>query len=113
MRKGERVTSASAEETYNSLNKYAEPQRNGKSRKLDPVIGRDEEIRRVLQIPVGLKQPYACGRRVEKQPLPKVCPSIVDGDVPDLKDKIVFSLDMGALIAGNTKENLKNVLNQW
>jgi ATP-dependent Clp protease ATP-binding subunit ClpB len=63
------VTSASAEETYNSLNKYAKNLNEmAKEGKLDPVIGRDEEIRRVLQILTGLKQPYACGRtRVGKK----------------------------------------------
>ena len=123
LRKGERVTSASAEETYNSLNKYAknlnELARNGK---LDPVIGRDEEIRRVLQI---------LTRRTKNNPMlvgePGVGKTaiaegfahrIVDGDVPEnLKDKIVFSLDMGALIAGakykgEFEERLKSVVKE-
>jgi ATP-dependent Clp protease ATP-binding subunit ClpB len=117
LRKGERVTSASAEETYNSLNKYAEPQRNGKSRKLDPVIGRDEEIRRVLQIPVGLKTTLCLWEKGGKTAIAEDLPIIVDGDVPDnLKDKIVFSLDMGALIAGKYKgefeERLKSVVKE-
>ncbi|UGS20237.1 ATP-dependent chaperone ClpB [Flavobacterium cyclinae] len=106
IRKGERVTSASAEETYNSLNKYAKNlndlARNGK---LDPVIGRDEEIRRVLQIltrrtknnPMLIGEP-GVGKTAIAEGLAH---RIVDGDVPEnLKDKIVYSLDMGALIAG-------------
>jgi ATP-dependent Clp protease ATP-binding subunit ClpB len=123
LRKGERVTSASAEETYNVLNKYAknlnELAQNGK---LDPVIGRDEEIRRVLQI---------LTRRTKNNPLlvgePGVGKTaiaeglahrIVDGDVPEnLKDKIIFSLDMGALIAGakykgEFEERLKSVVKE-
>ena len=123
LRKGERVTSASAEETYNVLNKYAknlnELAQNGK---LDPVIGRDEEIRRVLQI---------LTRRTKNNPLlvgePGVGKTaiaeglahrIIDGDVPEnLKDKIIFSLDMGALIAGakykgEFEERLKSVVKE-
>jgi ATP-dependent Clp protease ATP-binding subunit ClpB len=123
LRKGERVTSASAEETYNSLNKYAknlnEIDKNGK---LDPVIGRDEEIRRVLQI---------LSRRTKNNPMlvgePGVGKTaiaeglahrIVAGDVPEnLKNKIVFSLDMGALIAGakykgEFEERLKSVVKE-
>ena len=123
LRKGERVTSASAEETYNSLNKYAknlnELARNGK---LDPVIGRDEEIRRVLQIltrrtknnPMLVGEP-GVGKTAIAEGLAH---RIVDGDVPDnLKDKIVFSLDMGALIAGakykgEFEERLKSVVKE-
>jgi len=123
IRKGERVTSTSAEETYNALNKYAknliELARNGK---LDPVIGRDEEIRRVLQI---------LTRRTKNNPLlvgePGVGKTaiaeglahrIVDGDVPEnLKNKIIFSLDMGSLIAGakykgEFEERLKSVIKE-
>jgi len=123
LRKGERVTSASAEETYNSLNKYAknlnELARNGK---LDPVIGRDEEIRRVLQIltrrtknnPMLIGEP-GVGKTAIAEGLAH---RIVDGDVPEnLKDKIIFSLDMGALIAGakykgEFEERLKSVVKE-
>ncbi len=123
LRKGERVTSASAEETYNSLNKYAKNlndlARNGK---LDPVIGRDEEIRRVLQIltrrtknnPMLVGEP-GVGKTAIAEGLAH---RIVDGDVPDnLKDKIIFSLDMGALIAGakykgEFEERLKAVVKE-
>ncbi|OCB73301.1 ATP-dependent chaperone ClpB [Flavobacterium piscis] len=123
LRKGERVTSASAEENYNSLNKYAknlnELARNGK---LDPVIGRDEEIRRVLQIltrrtknnPMLIGEP-GVGKTAIAEGLAH---RIVDGDVPEnLKDKIVFSLDMGALIAGakfkgEFEERLKAVVKE-
>ncbi len=123
LRKGERVTSASAEETYNALNKYAknlnELARNGK---LDPVIGRDEEIRRVLQIltrrtknnPMLVGEP-GVGKTAIAEGLAH---RIVDGDVPEnLKNKIVFSLDMGALIAGakykgEFEERLKSVVKE-
>lgn len=106
LRKGERVTSQSQEETYNSLEKYAKNlNRLADSGKLDPVIGRDEEIRRVLQI---------LSRRTKNNPMligePGVGKTaiveglahrIVQGDVPEnLKDKFIYSLDMGALIAG-------------
>ncbi|AWG26494.1 ATP-dependent chaperone ClpB [Flavobacterium kingsejongi] len=123
LRKGERVTSASAEENYNSLNKFAKNLNQlAKDGKLDPVIGRDEEIRRVLQI---------LSRRTKNNPMlvgePGVGKTaiaeglahrIVDGDVPEnLKDKIVFSLDMGALIAGakykgEFEERLKSVVKE-
>ncbi|RAR50844.1 ATP-dependent chaperone ClpB [Flavobacterium lacus] len=123
LRKGERVTSASAEETYNALNKYAKNLNElAKTGKLDPVIGRDEEIRRVLQI---------LSRRTKNNPMlvgePGVGKTaiaeglahrIVDGDVPEnLKDKIVFSLDMGSLIAGakykgEFEERLKSVVKE-
>ncbi|MBC8882742.1 ATP-dependent chaperone ClpB [Flavobacterium piscinae] len=123
LRKGERVTSASAEETYNALSKYAKNLNDlAKNGKLDPVIGRDEEIRRVLQI---------LSRRTKNNPMlvgePGVGKTaiaeglahrIVDGDVPEnLKDKIVFSLDMGALIAGakykgEFEERLKSVVKE-
>lgn len=123
LRKGERVTSASAEETYNSLSKYAknlnELARNGK---LDPVIGRDEEIRRVLQIltrrtknnPMLVGEP-GVGKTAIAEGLAH---RIVDGDVPEnLKDKIIYSLDMGALIAGakykgEFEERLKSVVKE-
>ncbi|MGO4822153.1 MULTISPECIES: ATP-dependent chaperone ClpB [unclassified Flavobacterium] len=123
LRKGERVTSASAEETYNSLNKYAKNLNElAKSGKLDPVIGRDEEIRRVLQIltrrtknnPMLVGEP-GVGKTAIAEGLAH---RIVDGDVPDnLKEKIVFSLDMGALIAGakykgEFEERLKAVVKE-
>lgn len=123
MRKGERVTSASAEETYNSLNKYAKNLNElAKSGKLDPVIGRDEEIRRVLQIltrrtknnPMLVGEP-GVGKTAIAEGLAH---RIVDGDVPEnLKDKIVYSLDMGALIAGakykgEFEERLKAVVKE-
>jgi ATP-dependent Clp protease ATP-binding subunit ClpB len=123
MRKGERVTSASAEETYNSLNKYAKNLNElAKSGKLDPVIGRDEEIRRVLQIltrrtknnPMLVGEP-GVGKTAIAEGLAH---RIVDGDVPEnIKDKIVFSLDMGALIAGakykgEFEERLKAVVKE-
>jgi ATP-dependent Clp protease ATP-binding subunit ClpB len=123
LRKGERVTSASAEETYNSLNKYAKNLNElARMGKLDPVIGRDEEIRRVLQIltrrtknnPMLVGEP-GVGKTAIAEGLAH---RIVDGDVPEnLKDKIVFSLDMGALIAGakykgEFEERLKSVVKE-
>ncbi len=123
LRKGERVTSASAEETYNSLNKYAKNLNElARTGKLDPVIGRDEEIRRVLQIltrrtknnPMLVGEP-GVGKTAIAEGLAH---RIVDGDVPEnLKDKIVFSLDMGALIAGakykgEFEERLKSVMKE-
>ncbi len=123
IRKGERVTSASAEETYNSLNKYAKNLNElAKNGKLDPVIGRDEEIRRVLQIltrrtknnPMLVGEP-GVGKTAIAEGLAH---RIVDGDVPEnLKDKIVYSLDMGALIAGakykgEFEERLKAVVKE-
>jgi ATP-dependent Clp protease ATP-binding subunit ClpB len=123
IRKGSKVTSASAEETYNALNKYAknlnELASNGK---LDPVIGRDEEIRRVLQIltrrtknnPMLVGEP-GVGKTAIAEGLAH---RIVDGDVPEnLKDKVVYSLDMGALIAGakykgEFEERLKAVVKE-
>ena len=123
LRKGERVTSASAEDTYNSLNKYAKNLNElANSGKLDPVIGRDEEIRRVLQIltrrsknnPMLIGEP-GVGKTAIAEGLAH---RIVQGDVPEnLKDKIVFSLDMGALIAGakykgEFEERLKSVVKE-
>ena len=123
LRKGERVTSASAEETYNALNKYAKNLNElAQSGKLDPVIGRDEEIRRVLQIltrrtknnPILVGEP-GVGKTAIAEGLAH---RIVDGDVPEnLKDKIIFSLDMGALIAGakykgEFEERLKSVVKE-
>lgn len=123
LRKGDRVTSQSAEETYNSLNKYAKNlNQMAEQGKLDPVIGRDEEIRRVLQI---------LSRRTKNNPMlvgePGVGKTaiaeglahrIISGDIPEnLKDKQIFSLDMGALIAGakykgEFEERLKAVVKE-
>ncbi|MEO8516558.1 MAG: ATP-dependent Clp protease ATP-binding subunit, partial [Flavobacterium sp.] len=123
IRKGERVTSTSAEETYNALNKYAKNLNElAKEGKLDPVIGRDEEIRRVLQIltrrtknnPMLVGEP-GVGKTAIAEGLAH---RIVDGDVPEnLKDKVVYSLDMGALIAGakykgEFEERLKSVVKE-
>ena len=123
LRKGERVTSQSAEDTYNSLNKYAinlnQQAQNGK---LDPVIGRDEEIRRVLQIlsrrtknnPILVGEP-GVGKTAIAEGLAH---RIISGDVPEnLRTKQVFSLDMGALIAGakfkgEFEERLKSVVKE-
>jgi ATP-dependent Clp protease ATP-binding subunit ClpB len=123
IRKGDRVTSASQEETYNALNKYAinlnEQARKGK---LDPVIGRDEEIRRVLQIlsrrtknnPILVGEP-GVGKTAIAEGLAH---RIINGDVPEnLKSKQIFSLDMGALIAGakykgEFEERLKAVVKE-
>ena len=123
LRKGERVTSSSAEETYDALNKYGKNLNElAKSGKLDPVIGRDEEIRRVLQIltrrtknnPMLVGEP-GVGKTAIAEGLAH---RIVDGDVPEnLKDKVVYSLDMGALIAGakykgEFEERLKAVVKE-
>ena len=123
IRNGERVTSASAEENYNSLNKYAKNLNDlAKKGKLDPVIGRDEEIRRVLQIltrrtknnPMLVGEPGVGKTAIAEG----IAHRIIQGDVPEnLKDKIVFSLDMGALIAGakykgEFEERLKAVVKE-
>jgi ATP-dependent Clp protease ATP-binding subunit ClpB len=123
LRKGSKVTSASAEETYNALGKYGrnlnELARNGK---LDPVIGRDEEIRRVLQIlsrrtknnPVLIGEP-GVGKTAIAEGLAH---RIINGDVPEnLKSKTVYTLDMGSLIAGakykgEFEERLKAVVKE-
>ena len=123
IRKGARVTSAGAEETYNSLEKYAKNlnllAREGK---LDPVIGRDEEIRRVLQIlsrrtknnPVLIGEP-GVGKTAIAEGLAH---RIINGDVPEnLKSKTIYSLDMGALVAGakykgEFEERLKSVVKE-
>jgi ATP-dependent Clp protease ATP-binding subunit ClpB len=123
LRKGENVTSQSQEETYNSLNKYAKNLNElAENSKLDPVIGRDEEIRRLLQIlsrrtknnPILVGEP-GTGKTAIAEGLAH---RIVDGDVPEnLKNKLIFSLDMGALIAGakykgEFEERLKSVIKE-
>src|SRR5690625_69313 len=123
LRKGERVNSQTAEDTYNALNKYAlnlnEMASDGT---LDPVIGRDEEIRRILQIlsrrtknnPILVGEP-GTGKTAIAEGLAH---RIIAGDIPEnLKDKKVFSLDMGALIAGakykgEFEERLKSVIKE-
>ena len=123
LRKGQKVTSQNSEETYQALEKYAtnliEAARSGK---LDPVIGRDEEIRRVLQIlsrrtknnPILIGEP-GTGKTAIVEGLAH---RILRGDVPEnLKDKQLYSLDMGALIAGakykgEFEERLKSVINE-
>jgi ATP-dependent Clp protease ATP-binding subunit ClpB len=123
LRKGETVNSQNAEETYNALNKYARNLNDlARTGKLDPVIGRDEEIRRVLQIlsrrtknnPILIGEP-GVGKTAIAEGLAH---RIIDGDVPDnLKTKQLFSLDMGALIAGakykgEFEERLKSVVRE-
>jgi ATP-dependent Clp protease ATP-binding subunit ClpB len=123
LRGGNKVTSQSAEAQYNSLNKYAKNLNElAQAGKLDPVIGRDEEIRRVLQIlsrrtknnPVLIGEP-GVGKTAIAEGLAH---RIVSGDVPEnLKSKRIFSLDMGALIAGakykgEFEERLKAVVKE-
>lgn len=123
LRKGNKVTSQSAEDTYDSLSKYAiNLNERARSGKLDPVIGRDDEIRRVLQIlsrrtknnPILIGEP-GVGKTAIAEGLAH---RIVRGDVPEnLKSKQIFSLDMGALIAGakykgEFEERLKSVVNE-
>ncbi|MFB0939059.1 MAG: ATP-dependent chaperone ClpB [Urechidicola sp.] len=123
LRKGENVTSQSAEENYNSLNKYAKNLNQlARDGKLDPVIGRDEEIRRILQIltrrtknnPILVGEP-GTGKTAIAEGLAH---RIIRGDVPEnLKSKVVYSLDMGALIAGakfkgEFEERLKSVIKE-
>jgi len=123
LRKGERVTSSGQEDTYNSLEKYAvNLNQKAKDGKLDPVIGRDEEIRRVLQIitrrtknnPILIGEP-GVGKTAIAEGLAH---RIISGDVPEnLKDKIIYSLDMSALIAGakykgEFEERLKSVVKE-
>jgi len=123
LRKGATVESQSSDDTFNSLDRYAVNLNDrARSGKLDPVIGRDDEIRRILQI---------LGRRTKNNPLmigepgvgktaiaEGIAHRIVRGDVPeDLKSKIIYSLDMGALIAGakykgEFEERLKSVVNE-
>ncbi|WP_292368817.1 ATP-dependent chaperone ClpB [Methanoregula sp. UBA64] len=123
LRKGETVNSQNAEDTYNALEKYARNLNDlARKGKLDPVIGRDEEIRRVLQIlsrrtknnPILIGEP-GVGKTAIAEGLAH---RIIDGDVPDnLKTKQIFSLDMGALIAGakfkgEFEERLKSVIKE-
>ena len=123
LRKGEKVKSQNAEDTYQSLSKYAiNLNESAKSGKLDPVIGRDEEIRRILQIlsrrtknnPVLIGEP-GTGKTAIVEGLAH---RIIRGDVPEnLRDKEIYSLDMGALIAGakykgEFEERLKSVINE-
>ena len=123
LRKGSNVTSQSQEENYNALNKYAKNLNDlARKGKLDPVIGRDEEIRRVLQIlsrrtknnPILIGEP-GVGKTAIAEGLAH---RIINGDVPEnLKSKQVFSLDMGALIAGakykgEFEERLKSVVKE-
>jgi len=123
LRKGNRVTSQSAEETYNSLNKYAKNLNQlARDGKLDPVIGRDEEIRRILQIltrrtknnPILVGEP-GTGKTAIAEGLAH---RIIDGDIPEnLQNKQIFALDMGALIAGakykgEFEERLKAVIKE-
>jgi len=123
LRKGNKVTSQSAEDTYDALGKYAiNLNERARSGKLDPVIGRDDEIRRVLQIlsrrtknnPILIGEP-GVGKTAIAEGLAH---RIVRGDVPEnLKSKQIFSLDMGALIAGakykgEFEERLKAVVNE-
>ncbi len=106
LRKGKKATDQSAEETYNALSKYAiNLNERARSGKLDPVIGRDEEIRRVLQIlsrrtknnPMLIGEP-GTGKTAIAEGLAH---RIVRGDVPEnLRTKQIYSLDMGALVAG-------------
>ena len=123
LRKGSTVNSPTAEETYNSLEKYARNLNDlARKGKLDPVIGRDEEIRRVLQIlsrrtknnPILIGEP-GVGKTAIAEGLAH---RIIDGDVPDnLKTKQIYALDMGALIAGakykgEFEERLKSVVKE-
>ncbi|MFN5293953.1 MAG: ATP-dependent Clp protease ATP-binding subunit, partial [Flavobacteriales bacterium] len=123
LRKGQRVTSASQEETYNSLEKYAKNlNKLARDGKLDPVFGRDEEIRRVMQIlsrrtknnPIIIGEPGTGKTAIAEG----IAHRIINGDVPEnLKTKQMYSLDMAALIAGakykgEFEERLKAVVNE-
>ena len=123
LRQGSRVTSQNAEESYQALEKYAINLNDAaRSGKLDPVIGRDDEIRRILQIlsrrtknnPILIGEP-GTGKTAIVEGLAH---RIIRGDVPDnLRDKQIYSLDMGALIAGakykgEFEERLKAVINE-
>jgi len=123
LRNGEKVTSKSHEDKFNSLEKYAlNFNKLAREGKLDPVIGRDEEIRRILQIltrrtknnPIVIGEPGVGKTAIAEG----IAHRIISGDVPDnLKDKILYSLDMGALIAGakfkgEFEERLKAVIKE-
>ncbi len=123
LRKGSKANSASSEETYQSLNKYAKNFNElAAEGKLDPVIGRDEEIRRVLQIlsrrtknnPILIGEPGVGKTAIAEG----IAHRIISGDIPEnLQDKTLYSLDMGALIAGakykgEFEERLKSVINE-
>ena len=123
LRQGSRVTSQSAEETYNSLEKYARNLNEmAETGKLDPVIGRDEEIRRVLHIlsrktknnPILVGEP-GVGKTAIAEGIAR---RIVNGDVPDnIRNKVIYGLDMGALMAGakyrgEFEERLKAVIKE-
>ncbi len=123
LRKGQRVTSSGQEDTYNSLSKYANNLNEmAQKGKLDPVIGRDDEIRRVLQIltrrtknnPILIGEPGVGKTAIAEG----IAHRIISGDVPEnLKSKIIYSLDMGALIAGakykgEFEERLKAVIKE-
>jgi ATP-dependent Clp protease ATP-binding subunit ClpB len=123
LRKGATIDSQTSEDTFNSLNRYAiNLNERARSGKLDPVIGRDDEIRRILQIltrrtknnPLLIGEP-GVGKTAIAEGLAH---RIIRGDVPeDIKSKIIYSLDMGALIAGakykgEFEERLKSVVNE-
>jgi ATP-dependent Clp protease ATP-binding subunit ClpB len=123
LRKGARVDSQTADDTFDSLNRYAiNLNERARSGKLDPVIGRDDEIRRILQIlerrtknnPLMIGEPGVGKTAIAEG----IAHRIVRGDVPeDLKSKVIYSLDMGALIAGakykgEFEERLKSVVNE-
>jgi len=123
LRKGSSATSATAEDTYNALNKYARNLNDlARKGKLDPVIGRDEEIRRVLTIltrrtknnPILIGEPGVGKTAIAEG----IAHRIISGDVPEnLKNKLIFSLDMGSLIAGakykgEFEERLKSVVKE-
>ncbi len=123
LRQGATVSSQSAEDTYNALNRFAKNLNElARSGKLDPVIGRDEEIRRILQIlsrrtknnPILIGEP-GVGKTAIAEGLAH---RVVNGDVPEnLKSKLIFSLDMGSLIAGakfkgEFEERLKSVIKE-
>jgi len=123
LRRGSKVNSQSAEDTYNALNKYARNLNDlARSGKLDPVIGRDDEIRRVLQIlsrrtknnPILIGEPGVGKTAIAEG----IAHRIISGDIPEnLKSKQLYSLDMGSLIAGakykgEFEERLKSVIKE-